>query len=296
MSQYVTKIRTNDGDKQIDYNALANLPALNTMFSNPNLLLNSDFRYPVNQRTETIYREASDWTYCIDRWKYFNQMTVEVLTGAVKFASHGTGQSWFMQELENELPSDNYTLSVKVSSVSGTCDMKFENSRGVQAEKVIDGTGITTLSFNGPVGAVSFELDGDGSQLTIEWVKLEQGTIATPFVPKSYAQEVSECQRYYTKSDGVRISVTHGTNNLYLMIPLSTTLRVWPTVTLGKNEITIVNDDSGEAKTHVIESCNVSAVTNTHIILDIKSMYNVSVYKSGCIVDGFPIFIDAEIY
>jgi hypothetical protein len=296
MSEFVTKIRTDKGDLQIDYNELANLPALNTMFSNPNLLINSDFRYPVNQREATIYQEASDWTYCIDRWKYFNQMTVQVLDGAVKFASHGDGQSWFMQELERELPANNYTLSVKVSSVSGTCDMKFENSNGVQVEKIIDSTGVTTLSFNGSVNAVSFELNGNGSHLTIEWVKLEHGTIATPFVPKSYAQEVSECQRYYTKSDGVRISVTHGTNNLYLMIPLSTTLRVWPTVTLGKTEITIVHDDSGDATTHTIGSCNVSAVTNTHIILDITSMYNVSVYKSGCIVEGLPIFIDAEIY
>ena len=29
-AKYVTKIRTADGDKQIDYNALANLPALFT--------------------------------------------------------------------------------------------------------------------------------------------------------------------------------------------------------------------------------------------------------------------------
>ena len=38
MSQYIKKIRTDQGDLQIDYNALANLPTI----SNPNLLINSD--------------------------------------------------------------------------------------------------------------------------------------------------------------------------------------------------------------------------------------------------------------
>ena len=220
MADLVKKIRTSSGDLQIDYNALANLPTtdttlaasgqaadakavgdaldnMNTRFSNPNLLINSDFRNPINQRGATTYQEASDWTYSIDRWKYFNQMTVQVLAGAVQFASHGTGQSWFMQEFEKELPSDTYTLSVKVSSVSGTCDMKFENSSGVVSEKVIDKTGVTSLTYTGSVNAVTFELDGNGSQLTIEWVKLEQGTIATPFVRRIYAEEVALCRRFY---------------------------------------------------------------------------------------------------
>lgn len=37
MSQYITKIRTESGDLQIDYNALANLPTINDR------LLNEDF-------------------------------------------------------------------------------------------------------------------------------------------------------------------------------------------------------------------------------------------------------------
>jgi len=51
MSQLVKKIRTSAGDCQIDYNALANLPAI----GNPNLLINSDFRNPINQRGITKY-------------------------------------------------------------------------------------------------------------------------------------------------------------------------------------------------------------------------------------------------
>jgi hypothetical protein len=68
MPEYVTKIRTSQGDLPVDYNSLANLPELNTMFSNPNLLINSDFRNPVNQRGATTYQEASDWTSFDSIW------------------------------------------------------------------------------------------------------------------------------------------------------------------------------------------------------------------------------------
>ena len=62
MAKLITKIRTNEGDLPIDYNALANLPTI----SNPNLLINADFRNPVNQRGKTVYEEATE-RYGIDR-------------------------------------------------------------------------------------------------------------------------------------------------------------------------------------------------------------------------------------
>jgi hypothetical protein len=150
-----------------------------------------------------------------------------------------------MQEFEKELPTDNYTLSVKVSSVSGTCDMKFENSSGVQVEKVIDGTGITTLSFNVVVGAVSFELDGDGSQLTIEWIKLEQGTIATPFVPRLYGEELAVCTKYYRTFKSV-IGTVSVLDTSYAFLPIEIGgMRTSPTVgyTEGTMKINVKGTD-----------------------------------------------------
>lgn len=55
MADLIKKIRTEQGDLQIDYSALANLPSINN-----NLLINSDFRNPVNQRGETTYTEGLD--------------------------------------------------------------------------------------------------------------------------------------------------------------------------------------------------------------------------------------------
>lgn len=58
MPEYINKIRTASGDLPINYEALANLPTI----SNPNLLINSDFRNPINQRgSTTLTTNNSDW-------------------------------------------------------------------------------------------------------------------------------------------------------------------------------------------------------------------------------------------
>lgn len=291
MASLVKKIRTSSGDLQIDYNALANLPQnmasqdyVNTKiasFSNPNLLINSDFRNPINQRGATTYQEASDWTYSIDRWKYFNQMTVKVLTGAVKFASHGAGQSWFMQEFEKSLPSDTYTLSVKVSSVSGTCDMKFENSNGVVSEQVIDKTGVTSLTYTGEVNAVTFELDGNGSQLTIEWVKLEQGAIATPFVPRLYGEELTLCQRYYQQY-GFNMVFPQFYEDQYYGFYFRTPMRVSPTVIKFEASSTDGTSTSVGGSAEVYADC-------------VRKLFSGNNYKGNAIQLDV-LELDAEIY
>jgi hypothetical protein len=192
MSELVKKIRTSHGDLQIDYEALANLP----MIINPNLLINSDFRNPINQRGKTTYATALDWTYSIDRWKFIGLMTVNTDNKVLTLTNNDTPATWFMQELEHELPADTYTLTAKIVSVSGTCDMKVENSNGILVEKQITGAGIVTATVNGKVGAVTFELNGTDGKLVIEWVKLEVGYDSTAFSPRPYSEELVLCQRY----------------------------------------------------------------------------------------------------
>jgi hypothetical protein len=140
-----------------------------------------------------------------------------------------------MQEFETDLPEDNYTLTVKVLSVTDVCDVKLENSSGVQVEKTIDSAGVITASFYGPVNAVTFELNGTDSQLSIEWVKLEVGTVSTPFVPKSYYEEVALCTKYYRSFQGVIgcISVLD-TNCAFLPIELGG-MRTSPTIGYTEN-------------------------------------------------------------
>lgn len=301
MANLIKKIRTSSGDLQIDYNALANLPTI----SNPNLLINSDFRNPINQRGSTTYPESGSWVYCIDRWKYFNTMTVAVQSGTVKLASHGTGQSWFMQEFEMALPSETYTLSIKVTSVSGTCDMKFENSSGTQVEKVISSTGVTTLTYTGSVGAIVFELSGSGSQLTIEWVKLEAGAIATSFFPRPVAEEYMLCRRYFDVISGVRtigVEQSGDQKTITYSIPITGKMAKAPTVsvrgitTTNSTDGICVRDNwcmmySGLTFTYAARPGEITVNATSSSAFD-KESYATQLYIS----DNFKICLDAEIY
>lgn len=208
MSEYITKIRTASGDLQIDYNALANLPQnmasqeyVNTSiasFSNPNLLTNGDFRNPVNQRGQTSYT-IPDSTYTIDRWKVLsNAGTLSVNDGYIKLSSDSSTSSYFIQKTEN-IPVDDYiTVSINVKSLTGTLNVYIAGASQEECFSIYS-AGVATYTTS-----VKFT---DFMQLNIEaindatvelyWAKVEQGSIATPFVSRLYDEELILCQRYY---------------------------------------------------------------------------------------------------
>lgn len=200
MSQLVKKIRTESGDLQIDYNALANLPELNTMFSNPNLLINSDFRKPVNQRGQTSYAIPAN-TYTIDRWKVLSDSaTLSVSDGYIALTGNNSTSSYFIQKIEN-VPMDDYiTVSINVKSLTGTLNVYIASSSQEECFSIYS-AGITTYTTS--VKFTNFmQLNIEaikGTNVELYWAKVEQGTVATPFVPRLYVEELALCQRYYEK-------------------------------------------------------------------------------------------------
>ena len=116
MAEYITKIRTNQGDKQIDYTALANLPTIN----NPNLLINSNFRNPVNQRGETSYTfNGAGVAYTIDRWCINYHSTLIVNDGYVTLQGNVDSNNYWYQPLEHAM-TGTFTISVYVKSITNT--------------------------------------------------------------------------------------------------------------------------------------------------------------------------------
>lgn len=192
MANLVKKIRTNAGDVQIDYNALANLPAINN-----NLLINSDFRNPVNQRGKTSYTgTGSNILYTVDRWGVINGPTVTIQQDdslKIKNPSNSAYSARFKQIFEKALPVDFYTISVKVKS--NTNKVYINNLGEIQA-------GFTGIYSHTSIERSLSEIDiiiAPGATIEIEWIKLEQGSIATPFVPRLKGEELALCQRYYEK-------------------------------------------------------------------------------------------------
>lgn len=200
MSNYVTKIRTDKGDLPIDYNALANLPDFTAMFSNPNLLINGDFRNPVNQRGITKYEGSTIKCYTIDRWCMGDQdyfRTVEIVDGGVTVTNpNETYIGTFQQIFEHSLPQGNYTLSVKVKEItSGGGTMSCGGSHSATKKEL--SVGVNTLTLTGATISSFLIYLAPSSSMTLEWAKLEYGTIATPFIPKPYSEELMLCRRYF---------------------------------------------------------------------------------------------------
>ena len=195
MSQYINKIRTKEGDKQIDYNALANLPTI----SNPNLLINSDFRNPINQRGKTTYTGGEPKVYTIDRWCMGNNdfsRTVNIVNGGVKITNPNTTyNATFQQIFENALPQGTYTISVNVISKNGDGIFYCTSPNSSTKKNLVVGLNTLTLT-DIAINSVRIEVS-PSSDITLEWVKLEIGDTATPFSPRPYAEEVILCKRFY---------------------------------------------------------------------------------------------------
>lgn len=160
-----------------------------------NLLINSDFRNPVNQRAQTSYSGKN--IYTIDRWRMYNG-TLDVLDGYIKFTNNGDDYTTLTQVLENTLPENDYVLSFKIKSVTGTIEVYANiNNAGVLVGTISENTSEFVFNFNSPTLNMIWISLPIGASIELEYIKLEQGSVATPLVPRPYGEELALCQRYY---------------------------------------------------------------------------------------------------
>ena len=87
-------------------------------------------------------------------------------------------------------------------------------------------------------------LGGFTAGQTVCWAKLEIGEEATPFVPRSYGEELLACMRYYQKTGTVFCPgyITVGGASFTYMPPVS--MRSVPTIGGNVNDITVRPVDS----------------------------------------------------
>lgn len=75
-----------------------------------------------------------------------------------------------------------------------------------------------------------------GNSMKLAWVKLENGLLETPFLSPDPATELAKCQRYFIRLKNAFGWIGSGFTNKTLarcVIPLPTTMRISPTVTLN---------------------------------------------------------------
>lgn len=159
---------------------------LGNKFSNPNLLINPDFK--INQRGATSYEQQG---YSVDRWKIWNVTVTPSTSGGItvkndKYTDTGT----FLQYLENATEGDS-TFSCYVTSVSGTVTMVADDN-----SQVILKQGLNIVHTSKSTRAFTIFLN-KGTSITLRWVKLEQGKVATAYIVPNPAEELLKCKRYY---------------------------------------------------------------------------------------------------
>lgn len=258
---------------------------LGTKFSNPNLLINPDFK--INQRGQATYETSgAGQIYSADRWRLGRGKVTVNSDGTVTVTATGgttNEEGYYQQQLENAISGD-YTVSMEVISVSGAVriaiDGVWQNVKsGLNVFHGITGT-----------GAVGLQL-ANGASITLKWVKLEQGSIATPFVAPNYIEELMKCRYFYYQANvGAEIIGQIGQqvkfNIPYLRMRTNSTAKI---STNGDANKLILSDSTNET----VLSINAYKDTgSTHI--EITTDTNKSgVFSLSGIVE---IELDSEIY
>lgn len=217
-----------------------------------NLLDNSDFTNPVNQRGSTSYTGAK---YGIDRWygRAQNQ-TVSVESTNVKVTATSTSYAGIKQKVENiaQYAGKTVTLACRLYSTKGVA-IGFVDASDTALNETVDNTSgdrIVICTYEIPSGAtvdtviprLLLRTTASGDYMRLYWVALYEGeyTLETlpPYMPKGYGAELAECLRYFERQNAVDVHAIGTSYYAGSATILRTTImyhpkRIVPTVTLN---------------------------------------------------------------
>lgn len=218
-----------------------------SQLSNPNLLINGDFS--INQRGQEEYGNATQYT--VDRWQLSTRTNANLSFNAITktLSNTGTISGYFIQRIEpndvDKIWGKTWTFSVKIngtvySQTFTAPSTAPTSSQGIAPTLVcVQNICNVRLFYYANRGTIGFTFDIFTGSVTLEYAKLEIGSVATPFSPRPYAEELLLCQRYYQVLgiDSVAYStygaVSYENEEYYAAntsIPLISTMRTTPTV------------------------------------------------------------------
>lgn len=165
-------------------------------YSNENLLINPDFKDPVNSSGKTEWTAAS--AYIIDKWildsNLVNGVIATVVDEGIQIDFNtevSAGYGGLRQNVAKLEKGNKYKLSASIDGViySTTITGGYDISGGV-----IIGTNIKVfyLAFDGYDSLYIRNMSAYGSAV-YNWVKLEPGSIATPFIQPNKEVEKLKC-------------------------------------------------------------------------------------------------------
>ena len=171
-----------------------------------NLLINSDFRNPVNKLgyTKFIPHEYPEGQYLIDRWKIsWNSCEATVNDGYIRVEDHEMGYNHIRQHVNKVFSKDtNVTFAVKLRGIG--CGLCYYGTNATMQDYA-DWT-ILVYNYTIPAGANLIEGNDYNPLITwgldcwaeIEWAALYEGIYTAEtlplYLPKGYENELLACE------------------------------------------------------------------------------------------------------
>ncbi|MBE5803781.1 MAG: hypothetical protein E7316_04640 [Clostridiales bacterium] len=198
-----------------------------------NLLDNSDFTAPVNQRSWLNKTQVAKSSYFLDRWMAATGNTI-----TPTLSSHGlTADGEFFQLIpKSGLVGKTLTAAVGLSDGTVLAKKGVVPADGTWSNFIntsVNGTNL--LLTNSSEDMLRFRIFCNGN--TVRWAALYEGeytrTTLPPYQPKGYAAELIECMRYFRKIQGTgRATGFCTTSAAYMGLPLTIPMRIPPTLTV----------------------------------------------------------------
>lgn len=208
---------------------------LGKKFSNPNLLINPDFK--INQRGATSYTSAVAQTikivYSVDRWSLYGHSLTVNSDKSVTITPTTYSDGALIQKLETPVDGD-ITVQVYAVGVSGTATVSVGPSDGSSTTEI--GTlknGLNTFTFSKGIKRLVIRVKS--GTLTLKYAKVEQGTVATSFVAPNPAEELVKCKQYYNRIYFYHVFYSATSNFDYSFSHVIQSMRTKPTVKLSQS-------------------------------------------------------------
>lgn len=232
-----------NGTVKAKHSELADTATIALNSSNPNLLINGDFK--INQRGSSTYTCTKN-EYTVDRWLGSNNLTVTKTASGVTLSNTSTSaNTTFVQKLEEPYSSfagQSLTLSAKIAGeiyfLTTTIPATAPTTATTLKTATIS-TGVSLVMNVYPNSILGFGINlSPEATTTLTYLKLEVGTSPTIFTPRPYAEELALCQRYYQKFGLVieKVSYCSSKNSLYnFTLPIA--IRTVPTISFSSGSI-----------------------------------------------------------
>ena len=187
---------------------------------NNNILINSNFANPVNQRGYDG-SVTNKGMYTIDRWKLNDGQSFNIDSNGITFKS-GTATTYFVQKIEAKaLFEKTVSLSMKINGkIYSLNNVLVNKDERVADLSISNGSILMFIGYDSTdcysIGVILY----NGATPTIEWAKLEYGEVATPYVSRLFSEELNLCKRFFQKLHKIgiiQVKLNEG-NRLRIMV------------------------------------------------------------------------------